>query len=804
MGFASTALAEPTFYDPDFPLVGYECIDCHVHPLGGGSCNLAPSTVHPLHPCLNPFGRAFRDNTGGYDAALGAEDHDADGLSNLTELTTGTGSAGFPAGAESVGCDMLAAATSPNTWVTCGTSNVQVRATWGTSPLNNYSFAFRCMNGSSPALSNADRDWTDRCLDVDECAGNPCAPGTCTELPLGDTWASPGYSCGCSPGYASTGMGCILVDACMAGEDNCAGTANCLDTPGSSAAFTCACPGGYAGDGTAAGSGCTPVDECASHPCAPAGTGGDDGMGCTEIALGSWTAPGYTCTCSMGYEPDGTTCVLTDECTAGLDDCDPAAICIDASASRMGDYSCTCPSGYLGGGHGVGGCRDINECAMSIDDCAAVATCTNTGGGFTCECPTGYAGDGRTCTEIDECLDPVLGNCGAHAVCINMPGTFECRCDPGYRNDGMGCLDADECALGTDDCAPVGGLCTNTDGSFTCACDGGFEGDGYTCTDIDECLDPTITSRCSTAASCVNLPGNWECRCDTGYIGDGYTCEDVDECMDGTHTCDANAACGNTIGSYTCTCNEFFRGSGFECTDIDECAEATDDCTSNERCVNQVGMAPTCVCLPGYVRNMAGECVTACGDGDVGPGESCDDGNSDDGDGCDHLCTVEMGWACYEPTGAESVCTMTCGDGFVDPSEECDDADANARRTPAVRLHAACLRRPIVDTGEGVMRATATTTRASTAAASSCASAYCGDGVVADTGEMCDPGGLSPDMARPVACTHECGSGGEDGGVGAGAARPGWTAAATATRRRARPACGPCPRRPGLVLRKRR
>lgn len=756
---AATAYAEPTFYDPDFPIAGFECYDCHVHPLGGGSCNMLPSTEHPRHPCLNPFGRTFRSTAGGYNASMGAADEDGDGFTNLNELQNAR-SAGFQQGAESVNCSMLDAATSAGTYVTCGTSNVQVRATFSSSPLNSYTFTFQCLNGSGPNPSSADQNWSDRCLNTNECAGNPCAPGTCTEIPLGPSWAAPGYTCGCAAGYANSGMGCVLVDECMAGTDDCVAIATCVDTAGTSAVYTCQCPGGYTGDGrTGAGTGCTAVNECASAPCGAAGTGGADGMGCTEIPLGSWMAPGYTCTCDVGYEFNGTTCVLTDECTAGLDDCAPAAICVDPSASRVGDYTCTCPSGYLGGGHGAGGCRDINECSMGLDDCAADATCTNIGGGFTCTCPMGFAGDGRTCTEIDECMDPVIAaTCDRNSTCVNTRGSFQCRCNTGYSGDGrVACNDIDECMAGTSDCDPDA-ICTNTIGRWTCECGDGWLGDGLVCDDIDECLDPTIRSRCSSVAECRNLPGGWECACLPGYSGDGFTCEDIDECTLGTHGCDPNATCGNTLGGFTCTCRDFFRGSGFECNDIDECAESADDCGPTEVCVNQVGMAPTCDCMPGFFRNEEGECVSACGDGSVGPGEACDDGNTDDGDGCSVLCEVERGWACYEPTGMESVCTMTCGDGFVDPSEECDDGEANADAPDACRLdctNPAC-GDGIVDTGEACDEGDGNDDTTVDGCRTSCAEAYCGDGVV-DTGEMCDPGGLTPEMARPVACVHECG-----------------------------------------------
>ena len=43
---------------------------------------------------------------------------------------------------------------------------------------------------------------------------------------------------------------------------------------------------------------------------------------------------------------------------------------------------------------------DIDECQTNNGGCSAVASCTNTEGGFTCTCPSGYAGDGTTCSGV--------------------------------------------------------------------------------------------------------------------------------------------------------------------------------------------------------------------------------------------------------------------------------------------------------------------------------------------------------------------------------------------------------------------
>jgi len=732
----------PTSYD-------YECYDCHVSPMGGDGCNT--TTTHPRRPCLNQFGQSYRDQ--GWSNSLRDADRDGDDYSNGFELDTDR-SAGQPQGAEGVGCDMVLAARFPGTRWRCGSSYVEIRGTYS-SGSDYYYFNYFCETGTGPSPSVSDRNWSDRCLDPNECSGNPCSPGSCFQRTVGSSWSSPGYDCACPSGYSDTGTGCSLVNACAANTDDCVAIATCNDAPGSSASYTCSCPhAGYQGNGRTSGSGCTNVPECDSNPCGAFGTG------CTETPLGSWSAPGYTCTCQTGYDFNGTTCALEDECTADLDDCHPVATCVDPSM-RSGDFTCTCPSGYLGDGHGASGCRDIDECRTGADDCDRNATCTNTPGSFICSCNDGYEGDGRRCSDIDECADPITAaTCDPNSTCRNLTGSYECNCDAGYRGDGLvACTDIDECAEGSDDCDP-NATCTNELGTFSCACDEGWDGDGRTCTDIDECADTVFTSRCSSVATCQNSPGGWACVCEEGYSGTGFECEDDNECEDGTHACHPFADCDNTLGSYTCSCTDGYEGSGFDCSDVNECAEGTHDCGPTQRCVNNEGAPFTCVCRPGYiVDEETGECVIACGDSVVGRGETCDDGNTEPDDGCSPTCRVEPGYTCREPVPGPSVCEWTCGDEWVDAYEECDDGDEANSDTEPDACRRNCLRAHcgdgVVDTGEACDAGEANSDEDADACRTTCEPSWCGDGVV-DSGEECDPGGYASGEAPADACAEAC------------------------------------------------
>jgi cysteine-rich repeat protein len=126
----------------------------------------------------------------------------------------------------------------------------------------------------------------------------------------------------------------------------------------------------------------------------------------------------------------------------------------------------------------------------------------------------------------------------------------------------------------------------------------------------------------------------------------------------------------------------------------------------------------------------------ACGDGFVGPEESCDDGNVRGGDGCSASCLVE------EPY---------CGDGRVNADEVCDDANTDD----------------------------------SDSCHTNCELARCGDGKLWQFVEQCDDGaqdagdGCSPSCTlepAPEPCgdgvpeaPEECDDGNRDGGDGCSA-----------------------------------
>ncbi len=110
-----------------------------------------------------------------------------------------------------------------------------------------------------------------------------------------------------------------------------------------------------------------------------------------------------------------------------------------------------------------------------------------------------------------------------------------------------------------------------------------------------------------------------------------------------------------------------------------------------------------------------------CGDGRVGPTESCDDGNLDPGDACDPSCR----WAPF------------CGDGVVDDGEVCDDGNG-AHGDGCALL---CASDETCGNGHWDPLA-GEACDGEPGCGPDCAWPSCGDGVL-DPGEACDDGGLA-------------------------------------------------------------
>eukprot|EP00933_Yihiella_yeosuensis_P060247 TRINITY_DN6253_c4_g1_i1.p1 TRINITY_DN6253_c4_g1~~TRINITY_DN6253_c4_g1_i1.p1 ORF type:complete len:1111 (+),score=158.47 TRINITY_DN6253_c4_g1_i1:93-3425(+) len=411
---------------------------------------------------------------------------------------------------------------------------------------------------------------TRKCEDFDECKANSHGCATNGELGIGCVNTLGGFKCDCLDGYNksnTTTTKCINKNECNEGIASCHGNATCVDSEGS---FSCACKGGFMGDGTS----CTEMDECVfkKHDC-------DKNAKCTD------TDGSFTCACKTGYSGNGTNCTDLNECTSNNvtnHTCDATkAKCYNSE----GSFFCMCKPGYSGNGRE---CVNTNECSLGTHNCPENSACTDTAGSFTCACSTGYKSLGGNCVDEDECANmlsartllnttnqtgsALTGNtslaniCNATlANCTNVVGSFICQCQAGYSGNGAVCSNVNECATGAHNCDDHS-YCYDTVGSFTCKCKPGYSGLGtkYTggwpakdgCWDIDEC-NLLISNRtvCQKDSVCSNTAGSFACTCKPGYFGDGTVCSDVDECASKTHNCHAHATCNNTVGSFQCACN---------------------------------------------------------------------------------------------------------------------------------------------------------------------------------------------------------------------------------------------------------
>ncbi|XP_060929872.1 latent-transforming growth factor beta-binding protein 4 [Limanda limanda] len=296
----------------------------------------------------------------------------------------------------------------------------------------------------------------------------------------------------------------------------------------------------------------------------------------------------HTCVCDQGYQPNTqrTYCQDVNECVQS-----PGVCSVGECVNTMGSYRCVCPSGYRSSGEQTS-CQDVDECQLSP---CRTGRCDNTPGSYRCVCRHGYRLTGNTCTDVDECDDPL--QCPGQE-CINTQGSYRCAsCQPGYGLSNRLCTDIDECRQ-----APCSNArCENTPGSYRCVCRHGYRLQNNTCTDVDECAEP---SQCP-GQMCVNAVGSYRCvSCRPGYTLTDRQCTDVNEC-ENSESCPGQQ-CVNTEGSYSCMdCQQGYHSVNRVCTDVDECVQVSQ--CPGQQCVNTVGSYHCVSCQPGY-SSQDGSC----------------------------------------------------------------------------------------------------------------------------------------------------------------------------------------------------
>ncbi|XP_051766700.1 fibrillin-2b isoform X2 [Ctenopharyngodon idella] len=554
--------------------------------------------------------------------------------------------------------------------------------------------SFRCICPPGYEVQN------DKCVDINECNVEPniCQFGTCKNTPGS-------FQCICQPGFVLSDNGRRCFDTresfCFTRFESGKCT---VPKPLNTTKAKCCCnllPGEGWGDPCEL---CPRETEAAFHTLCPYGheavpnpIGREDMNECVENpgicgnGLCINTDGSFRCECPFGYNLDytGVNCVDTDECSIG----NP---CGNGTCSNVpGGFECSCQEGFEPGPMMT--CEDINECAVNPLLCAF--RCVNTFGSYECMCPTGYVlrDDNRMCRDQDECAEG-LDDCASRGMaCKNQIGTFMCICPPGMtrRPDGEGCMDLNECRSKPGICK--NGRCVNTVGSYRCECNEGFEpsSTGTECIDNRKgfCFTEVLQTMCQQSSTNRNTVTKSECCCNGGRgwgslcelcplpgtvqykkmcpLGPGYTTDgrDINECEVMPNLC-KNGQCINSVGSFRCHCNVGYTDdfTGTSCVDMDECSQSPKPC--NFLCKNTEG-SYLCSCPRGYILQPDGK---TCKDLD-----EC----STKQHNCQFLCVNTIGGF-----------TCKCPTGFTQHQTACIDNNECSNQPNVCGSRASCLNTP--------------------------------------------------------------------------------------------------------------
>ncbi len=226
----------------------------------------------------------------------------------------------------------------------------------------------------------------------------------------------------------------------------------------------------------------------------------------------------------------------------------------------------------------------------------------------------------KTCQIVDGYTCPEWGQpCILTAKCGDGILTSTETCDDGNTDDGDGCSGDCQHVENGYECRVPGKKCTPKCG------DSQLFGS-------EKCDDGNANSGDGCSSTCQIEPG---ATCPT--LGQPCT---KSECGNGKTETGELCDCGNDPNNLPSGCkavNGLFYGDGKGCSKT---------CTKEPSCQDGSGKTQAC--------------TSACGDGNLDPGEDCDDGNQVNGDGCSSSCKVEDGFTCSTDTAQDS---STCQSG---------------------------------------------------------------------------------------------------------------------------------------------
>ncbi|RZC36342.1 EGF CA domain containing protein [Asbolus verrucosus] len=245
--------------------------------------------------------------------------------------------------------------------------------------------------------------------DVNPCEATVCGPNEQCML------VNQEAKCICRTGYTGTNLGCVDIDECAGNPCQlgavCKNEPVCKNLPGS---YDCQCPPGFNGNPfleclecNSPDCRCQPPYKLTDGNCVLASCGDDgscpNGAECITITGGV-----SYCACPKGFKTalDGS-CTDINECIEGQQVCGYGAECVNS----IGSYECHCPRGYSGEPYN-GLCSPAQKRCISDSECSANERCVQPG---ECVCPPPFF------------TDPQDNN----KLCVANNHVAQCQCPPG-------------------------------------------------------------------------------------------------------------------------------------------------------------------------------------------------------------------------------------------------------------------------------------------------------------------------------------------------------------------------------------
>ncbi|KRX68617.1 Latent-transforming growth factor beta-binding protein 2 [Trichinella sp. T9] len=306
------------------------------------------------------------------------------------------------------------------------------------------------------------------------------------------------------------------------------------------------------------------------------------------------------CQCNTGFEGNGYICKDINECALHLDNCVPPLRCQNTiGISRYcsilrpscgpnaycRNNRCACKDGFILDNNAC--VPDPNNCSSNRMLCDPNATCIN----GKCTCSAGYIGDGLKCYPDPQDCHNNVSLCHQFARCIDR----RCECIPEFSGDGITCFPNPvpfykNCTINPSVCPTEAqcyyGRCVCKVGS-TNLCN---KTNLVIINEKNDCrIDPSI---CHTNAVCRK----GICICKKGFIGNGFSCmDDPNDCLKNKGICSPNAICVLR----RCKCKAGYVGNGISCVPSNQattCSSNKDLCDVNAECISD-----KCVCRAGYL-----------------------------------------------------------------------------------------------------------------------------------------------------------------------------------------------------------